>query len=157
MGGVDEVAGFNGKVDTDERIGSVGWVLSKGITPTRSGNAGQGQEAVWIFLAHVFPRRLFATITMAQDQLLQIITFCLQRAAGPYADLGGKANYYLRDQPKPSAIPLVNLSEFISDCCLHDARFIAALLCQHSPGDPRQLVGKSCPCVMAKLLSLRLR
>ena len=45
MGGVDEVAGFNGKVDMDERIGSVGWVLSKGITPARSGNAGQGQEA----------------------------------------------------------------------------------------------------------------
>jgi hypothetical protein len=55
MGGVDEVAGFNGKVDRDERIGSVGWVLSKGITPTRSGNAGKGQEAVWIFLAHVCP------------------------------------------------------------------------------------------------------
>src|ERR1700745_2159793 len=26
------------------------------------------------------------------------------------ADLGGKANYCLRDQPEPSAIPLVNLS-----------------------------------------------
>jgi hypothetical protein len=50
MGGVDEVAGFNGKVDMDERIGSVGWVLSKGITPARSGNAGQGQEAVWNIL-----------------------------------------------------------------------------------------------------------
>src|SRR5271155_6056790 len=60
------------------------------------------------------------------------------------ADLGGKANYYLRDQPKPSAIPFVNLSEFISGCCLNDARSIAALLCQHSPGDPRQLVGESC-------------
>jgi hypothetical protein len=58
------------------------------------------------------------------------------------ADLGGKANYYLRDQSMPSAVPLVNLSEFISGCCLHDARFIAALLCQHSPGDPRQLVGE---------------
>ncbi len=50
MGGVDGVAGFNAKVDMDERIGSVGWVLSKGITPTRSGNAGQGQEAVWNIL-----------------------------------------------------------------------------------------------------------
>jgi len=47
MGGVDEVAGFNGKVDMDERIARVDWVLSKGITPTRTGNAGQGQEAVW--------------------------------------------------------------------------------------------------------------
>ena len=60
------------------------------------------------------------------------------------ADLGGKANYYLRDQPKPSAIPLVNLSVFISGCCLGDPRFIAALLCQHRPGDPRQLIGESC-------------
>jgi hypothetical protein len=46
----------------DERIGSVGWVLSKGITPTRSGNAGQGQEAVWKTYVRI---RLFATITMA--------------------------------------------------------------------------------------------
>ena len=38
--------------------------------------------------------------------------------------------------------PLLNLSMFISGRCLHDARFIAALLCQHSPGDPRQLVGE---------------
>jgi hypothetical protein len=59
------------------------------------------------------------------------------------ADLGGKADYYLRDQPKPSANPLVNLSEIILGCCLHNARFITALLYQHSPGDPRQLVGES--------------
>ena len=37
---------------------------------------------------------------------------------------------------------MVNLSVVISGCCLGDARFIAALLCQHGPGDPRQLVGK---------------
>ena len=37
------------------------------------------------------------------------------------------------------AIPLVNLSVFILGCCLRDARFIAAPLCQHGPGDPRQL------------------
>src|SRR5438309_12130527 len=29
------------------------------------------------------------------------------------ADLGGKANHCFRDQPEPSAIPLVNLSVFI--------------------------------------------
>src|SRR5271170_988180 len=54
----------------------------------------------------------------------------------------GKPTITFGDQPKPSATLLVNLSEFISGCCLHDARFIAALLCQHSPGDPRQLVGE---------------
>ncbi len=54
----------------------------------------------------------------------------------------GKPTITFGDQPKPSAISLVNLSEFISGCCFHDARFIAALLCQHSPGDPRQLVGE---------------
>ena len=59
------------------------------------------------------------------------------------ADLGEKADYYLRDQPKPSASPLVNLRVFISGCGLRDARFIAALLCQHRPGDTRQLVGES--------------
>jgi hypothetical protein len=60
------------------------------------------------------------------------------------ADLGEKADYYLRDQPKPSqSSTRGNLSEFILGCCLHDARFIAALLRQHSPGDPRQLVGES--------------
>src|SRR4029077_163355 len=59
------------------------------------------------------------------------------------ADLGGKADYYLLDQPKPSASPLVNLSEFILGCCLRNARFITALLYQRSPGDPRQLVGES--------------
>jgi hypothetical protein len=36
-----------------------------------------------------------------------------------------------------------NLSVFTSGCCLCDARFIAALLCQHGPGNPRQLVGES--------------
>src|SRR5207237_3954213 len=40
------------------------------------------------------------------------------------------------------AIPLVNPSVVISGSRLRDARFIAALLCQHSPGDPRQLVSK---------------
>jgi hypothetical protein len=40
------------------------------------------------------------------------------------------------------AIPLVNLSVFISGCCLCDARLIAALLRQHGPGDPFQLVGE---------------
>ncbi len=66
MGGVDGVAGFNAKVDMDERIGSVGWVLSKGITPTRSGNAGQGQEAVWNILGtRMSAPDCFATITMA--------------------------------------------------------------------------------------------
>jgi hypothetical protein len=29
MGGVDGVAGFDGKVDMDERIGSVGWSCPK--------------------------------------------------------------------------------------------------------------------------------
>ena len=37
----------------------------------------------------------------------------------------GKPTITFGDQPKPSAILLVNLSEFISGCCLHDARFIA--------------------------------
>ena len=41
-----------------------------------------------------------------------------------------------------AAIPLVNLSMFISGCCLYDARLIAALLRQHGPGDPCQLVGE---------------
>jgi hypothetical protein len=50
----------------------------------------------------------------------------------------------LRDQPEPFAIPLVNLRVFMSGCCLRDTHFNAALLCQHGPGDPRQLVGKSC-------------
>ena len=39
-------------------------------------------------------------------------------------------------------IPVVNQSVFISGCCLRDARFIAALLCQHGPGDACQLVSK---------------
>ena len=56
----------------------------------------------------------------------------------------GKRPITLADQPKPLAIPLVNVSKFISGCWLHNARFAAALLCQHSPGDPRQLVGESC-------------
>src|SRR6266513_1486073 len=59
------------------------------------------------------------------------------------ADLSGKANSCFRDQFEPSAIPLVNLSVLISGCCLGKARFIAALLCQHGPSDPRQLVGES--------------
>src|SRR6266566_4855692 len=59
------------------------------------------------------------------------------------ADLSGKANSCFRDQLEPSAIPLVNLSVLISGCCLGKARFIAALLCQHGPSDPRQLVGES--------------
>src|SRR6266516_1937004 len=59
------------------------------------------------------------------------------------ADLSGKANSCFRDQLEPSAIPLVNLSVLISGCCLRKARFIAALLCQHGPSDPRQLVGES--------------
>jgi hypothetical protein len=38
-------------------------------------------------------------------------------------------------------IPLVNLS--VSGCYLDDARCITALLRQHRPGDPSQLVGES--------------
>src|ERR1700751_463428 len=75
------------------------------------------------------------------------------------ADLGGKANSGFWGQLEPSlrshrrslaligerrgtaAIPLVNLRVFISGCCLCDARLIAALLRQHGPGDPCQLVG----------------
>ena len=37
---------------------------------------------------------------------------------------------------------MVNLSVFILDCCLCHACLIAALLRQHGPGNPRQLVGK---------------
>jgi hypothetical protein len=43
------------------------------------------------------------------------------------------------------AIPLVNLSVFISGCRLRYARFIASLLCQDSPGDPRQFIGERNP------------
>src|SRR5262249_30833953 len=41
-----------------------------------------------------------------------------------------------------AAIPLVNLSVFILGCCLCDACLIAALLRQHGPGNPCQLVGE---------------
>src|SRR6478735_7880590 len=53
------------------------------------------------------------------------------------ADLGGKANYCYRDQFQTwgGGHPL-------SGCGLRDARLIAALLCQHGPSDPRQLVGE---------------
>jgi hypothetical protein len=53
------------------------------------------------------------------------------------ADLGGKANYCYRDQFQTwgGGHPL-------SGCGLGDARLIAALLCQHGPSDPRQLVGE---------------
>ena len=63
----------------------------------------------------------------------------------PFSDsqtLAGKPALAFGDQLGPFAIPLVNLRVFMSGCCLRDTRFIAALLCQHSPGDPRQLVGE---------------
>ena len=79
------------------------------------------------------------------------------------ADLGGKANYCFREQLEPSprshrrslaqwgerrwrrgaaTIPLVNQSVCILNLSLLDARLITALLREHGPGDPRQLVGK---------------
>src|SRR5262249_50478826 len=51
------------------------------------------------------------------------------------ADLGGKANYCYRDQLWGGGHPL-------SGCGLRYVRLIAALLCQHGPSDPRQLVGE---------------
>jgi ABC transporter substrate binding protein len=48
------------------------------------------------------------------------------------ADLGGEADH---------GIPCNSLA-CISGYCVGDARFIAALLWQHSPGDPRQFVGE---------------
>src|SRR6266550_3221203 len=82
-----------------------------------------------------------------EGQMGHLITNALARpfsiSSFRLADLGGKANRGFRDQLEPSAIPLVNLSVFISGCCLHDTCFIVALLCQHGPGDPRQLVGES--------------
>src|SRR6516164_7300930 len=53
------------------------------------------------------------------------------------ADLGGKANYCYRDQ-----LQTWGGGHPLSGCCLRDARLIAALLCQHGPSDPRQLVGE---------------
>ena len=77
------------------------------------------------------------------------------------ADLGGKADYWDRLAPSPrshrrslaqwgerrwrrgaATIPLVNQSVFILSLSLRDARLVTALLCEHGPGDPRQLVGK---------------
>src|ERR1700751_4264180 len=79
------------------------------------------------------------------------------------ADLGGKANYCFREQLEPSppshrrsldpwgerrwrrgaaTIPLVNQSMFILSLRRRNARLITALLCEHGPGDPRELVGK---------------
>jgi hypothetical protein len=51
-------------------------------------------------------------------------------------------NYCFGGQLEPSVIPLVNLS--LSGCRLREARLITALLSQHCPGDPCQLVGESC-------------
>ena len=53
------------------------------------------------------------------------------------ADLGGKANYCYRDQ-----LQTWGGGHPLSGCGLRDARLIAALLCQHGPSDPRQLVGE---------------
>src|SRR5262245_669636 len=53
------------------------------------------------------------------------------------ADLGGKANYCYRDQ-----LQTWGGGHPLSGCGLRYARLIAALLCQHGPSDPRQLVGE---------------
>src|SRR5215471_6833582 len=44
-----------------------------------------------------------------------------------------------RGRQGAAAIPLVNLSVFILSLRRRDARLITALLCEHGPGDPRQL------------------
>jgi hypothetical protein len=49
------------------------------------------------------------------------------------ADLGGEADYGI----------LCNSLACILGYFPRDARFIATLLCQHGPGDPRQFVGES--------------
>ena len=60
MGGVDEVAGFNAKVDMDERIGSVGWVLSKGIAPNSLRQCGPRPRSGVEYSGHTYVRtRLF--------------------------------------------------------------------------------------------------
>ena len=41
-------------------------------------------------------------------------------------------------------IPSAGPKTFLCDFCL-DARFVAATFCQHSPSDPRQLIGE-CGC-----------
>src|SRR5262245_25825053 len=53
------------------------------------------------------------------------------------ADLGGKANYCYRDQ-----LQTWGGGHPLSGCGLRYVRLIAALLCQHGPSDPRQLVGE---------------
>jgi hypothetical protein len=60
------------------------------------------------------------------------------------ADLGGKATstIVLGGQLERQSFPSVNLS--VSGCRLREARLITALLGQHRPGDPCQLVGESC-------------
>src|ERR1700741_1886035 len=81
--------------------------------------------------------------------------FDSQTSAGKQLLLSGSAGPVPSDPPSlarqigratgrqgAAAIPLVNLSVFISGCCLCDARLIAALLRQHGPGDPCQLVGE---------------
>src|SRR6187399_1565962 len=50
---------------------------------------------------------------------------------------------YARDQPRTS--PSAGLNALILCDLWLDARFVAATLCQHSPGDPRQLIGE-CGC-----------
>jgi Transposase domain (DUF772) len=59
----------------------------------------------------------------AGETIFSICSFLL-------ADLGGKADY-----------DIVSMARW-SGCCLDDARFIVALLCQRGPGNTRQFVSK---------------
>src|SRR6202047_1915050 len=59
------------------------------------------------------------------------------------ADLGGKANSTIILGASLSVSHSLSVNLSVSGCRLREARFITALLDQHRPGDPCQLVGES--------------
>src|SRR5271156_4985701 len=94
-----------------ERLSSwPSWISARVRSHSRLGPEGQMGHLITNALARPFLHLLFPTRRPRRESQL-----------------------LLSDQLEPSAIRLVNLSEFISGCCLCDARFITALLCQHSP------------------------
>src|SRR6516162_4259958 len=116
------------------------WISARARSHSRLGPEGQKGHLITNALARPFLHLLIPTRRPRRESQLWLWDQLKPSPRSHRRSLARSGER--RGRQGAAAIPLVNLSVFISGCCLRDARLITALLCKHGPGDPRELVGK---------------
>src|SRR5258705_6382403 len=110
------------------------WISARARSHSRLGPEGHMGHLITNALARPFLHLLIPTRRPRRESQLLLWD---QLEPPPRSHRRSFAQWGERRWRRGAAVPLVNQSVFISGCCLRDARFIAALLYQHGPSDPR--------------------